>query len=100
MLSLIETHHAPLHPTSPLWRSIYIPLWSFSPAALSEEALDAKMQAMDASRRAEMAANTVSQISGQLETFEEWVTYTIPDHIELTNIEAAQAQAQGTSRWK
>ncbi|XP_071835637.1 laminin subunit alpha-like isoform X2 [Apostichopus japonicus] len=63
-------------------------------AALSEQALNAKMQAMDASMRAGAAASVVEQITQQLPYMEELVTIIIPDNIDQTNIEAAEANAK------
>ncbi|KAJ8032912.1 Laminin subunit alpha [Holothuria leucospilota] len=65
-------------------------------ALLSEQAFDAKMTAMDASTRAEATAAAVDQISQQLPLLEDLVKITIPDNIDETNIEAAEAQTAVT----
>lgn len=60
-------------------------------AAFSDQAAFARMQAMDASIRADAAAASVGAISGQLPYLEVLVETTIPEGIEETNDNTAEA---------
>lgn len=65
-------------------------------AAFSDQALDATMQAMDASMRAEAAAGMVGGIIDQLPMLEELVTTRIPEGVMEANRNIDEIQPQST----
>lgn len=65
-------------------------------AAFSGQALDATMQAMDASMRAEAAAGMVGHLIDQLPMLEELVTTHIPEGVIEANRNIDEIQPQST----